>query len=113
MATNKTITFDAPTAFTDGSALPASGIAKYEYGFSQTKGGPYTKIIPDTDFTTDANGHQTADVDVSGFAFGTWYVAGRDTTTAQYGGMSSGWSNEVSFTIDPKTPSAPRNFSIA
>jgi hypothetical protein len=113
MATTKTITFDAPTAFTDGSALPASGIAKYEYGFSQTKGGPYTKIVPDTDFTPDAAGHQTGTVDVSGFAFGTWYAAVRDTVTAQYGGVASAWSNEVSFTVDPKTPEAPRNFSIA
>jgi hypothetical protein len=113
MATTKILTLDAPTAFTDGSVLPASGIAKYEYGFSQTKGGPYTKIIVDTDFTPDANGKQTASVDVSGFAFGTWYVAARDTVTAQYGGVNSAWSNEVSFTVDPKTPSAPANFSIA
>jgi hypothetical protein len=113
MATLKTITFDAPTAFTDSSALPSSGIAKYEYGFSQTKGGPYTKIVVDTDFTADANGKQTAQVDVSGFAFGTWYVAARDTTTAQFGGATSVWSNEISFTVDPKTPEAPKNFSIA
>jgi hypothetical protein len=107
-----TVLFDAPQAFTDGSTLPAGAIARYEYGFSQTAGGPYTKIVPDTDLTPNPQGKQTADIDLSGFAFGQWYAAARAVTSTQYGSVASAWSNEFAFEVQAKTPQAPRNFSI-
>lgn len=107
-----TITFDAPQAFTDGSALPTDAIARYEYGFSQTAGGPYSKIVTDTDFSPNPQGKQTADLDLAGFSFGQWYAAARTVTTAQYGSQTSKWSNEVPFEVQAKTPEAPRNFSL-
>jgi hypothetical protein len=107
-----TVLFDAPQAFTDGSALPAGAIARYEYGFSQTPGGPYTKIVPDTDFAPNPQGKQTADIDLSGFAFGQWYAAARTVTSAQYGALASAWSNESPFVVAAKTPGPPLNFSI-
>jgi hypothetical protein len=85
----------------------------YEYGFSQTPGGPYTKIVPDTDFTPDAQGKQTASLDLSGFAFGQWYAASRAVTTAALGSQASVWSSEAAFLVQAKTPEAPRNFSVA
>ena|ERR1041385_1023948 len=105
-----TITFDAPTKFTDGTPIPVGTISRYEYGFGQVS-RIYPLIKPDTDMTPDAQGKQQAPVSIAGqLAFGQWFGAARAVTKD---GAISPWSNEAAFTIDPKTPEAPANFSVA
>lgn len=103
------ITFDAPTQFTDGSVIPAGTISKYQYGFG-TVSGVYTLIKDDADLTPDTTGKQTSPLSVAGsLAFGQWYAACRAVSKD---GPVSAWSNEAAFTIDAKTPSAPKSFTI-
>lgn len=105
-----TVIFDAPTQFVeDNSAIPAGTIIKYQYGFSQTSGGPYNKLIDDTDLAPNPQGKQTADLDLTGFAFGQWFGASRAVSKD---GPVSGWSNEFAFEVRARTPKAPTNFSI-
>lgn len=105
-----TITFDAPTKFTDGTVIPVGTISKYQYGFGKvTK--VYTVIVDDTDMTPDAQGKQQAPVSVAGtLAFGQWFGAARAVSKD---GTTSAWSNEAAFTVDAKTPEVPTNFGIA
>jgi len=105
-----TITFDAPVAFTDGTPIPANGITKYEYGFSQTSGGPYTRLVTDADLTPNAEGKQTHELDLSGFAFGQWYAAGRAVSADN---QVSAWSNQAAFEVRPREPKPPTGFSVA
>lgn len=100
------ISFDAPTQFTDGTPIPAGTIARYEYGFSQTPGGPYSRLVADSTLET---GKQTHDLNLSGFSFGQWYAAGRAVSKD---GPVSAWSNEAAFEVRAKTPEAPANFSL-
>lgn len=108
-----TISFDAPVAFTDGSTLPAGAIARYEYVFGPSATGPWTKVIPDTDFTPTPQGKQTHELDLSTFAIGQWYGAARTVTSTQFGGMTSQLSNVFAFEIRAREPNPPSNFSIA
>lgn len=105
-----TITFDAPSAYTDGSAIPANGITRYEYGFSQNQAGPFTQIVADTDFAPTPQGKQTHELNLSGFAFGQWYAAGRAVSADN---QVSAWSNVAPFEVRARTPNAPANFSLA
>lgn len=105
-----TIIFDAPAQFVeDNSSIPPGTITKYQYGFSQTAGGPYTKLIDDTDLAPTPQGKQTADINLSGFAFGQWYAAARAVSKD---GPISAWSNEFAFVVQALTPKPPANFSI-
>lgn len=108
-----TITFDAPPSFTDGSAIPADAIERYEYGFAQSAQGPFSRVVTDSDLAPNPQGKQTHELDLSGFAFGQWYGCARAVTTAAYGAMTSGWSNVVPFEVRAREPSPPANFSIA
>jgi hypothetical protein len=105
-----TITFDAPVAYTDGTSLPANGIARYEYGFSQISGGPYARIVSDADFTPNAQGKQTHELQLSGFAFGQWYAAGRAMSSDN---QASAWSNQAAFEVQARTPNPPAGFNVA
>lgn len=105
-----TITFDAPVAFTDGTAIPAGGIEKYEYGFSQTSGGPYTRLVSDADLTPNAQGKQTHELDLSGFAFGQWYGVSRAVSSDN---QVSAWSNQAAFEVQARTPNPPTGFAVA
>lgn len=96
----------APTQFTDGTPIPAGMIAKYQYGFGQTK-GQYTLIKDDLDLTTDANGKQTYAVPALP-AFGDWYSAARAVTKE---GAVAAWGNEVAFTLAAKEPKPISDFS--
>lgn len=105
-----TITYDAPTKFTDGSTIAVGTIAKYQYGFGKVP-GQYTLVADDTNMTPDAQGKQDAPVSIAGqLAFGQWFGAARAVSKD---GPVSAWSNEASFTIDARTPAPPINFSIA
>lgn len=105
-----TITFDAPVAFTDGAAIPAGTIARYEYGFSANSAGPFTaKVIQDGDLTPNPQGKQTFDLDLSGFAFGQWYATARAVSKD---GPTSSWSNVAPFEVQAKEPKAPTGFSV-
>lgn len=106
----KTISFNAPTQYTDGTTIPAGGIARYEYGFSQSAGGPYSRLVSDSDFTPDAEGNQTHTLDLAGFAFGQWYAAARAVSSDN---MTSAWSNEAAFEVQAKEPKPPTGFSVA
>jgi len=106
------ILFDAPNAFTDGSAIPANAIARYEYGFSQNAAGPFAQVVNDTIFTPNPQGRQTYDLDLSGFSFGQWYAAARAVTTPAQGSMTSAWSNIAPFEVRAKEPAPPSNFGF-
>lgn len=108
-----TITFDAPTAFTDGSSIPAGAVARYEYVFSQSQTGPWSRVVTDTDFTPTPQGKQTHDLDLAGFAFGQWYAAARAVTTAAFGSQTSALSNVAAFEVQPRSPNPPAGFSVA
>lgn len=108
------ITFNAPTEYVEQNGvttpIPPGGIARYEYGFSQVATGPFSRIVTDTDFTPDANGQQTHNLNLSGFAFGQWYAAGRAVSSDN---AVSAWSNVAPFEVQPKEPKAPTGFSVA
>lgn len=104
-----TITFDAPVAFTDGSAIPAGTLLRYEYVFAQVATGPFSKIIPDTDFAPNPQGKQTADLDLAGFAFGQWFAAARAVSKD---GPVSANSNVFAFEVQAKQPKPPTGFSV-
>jgi len=106
----RVVSFTAPTQYIDNTPIPANGIARYEYGFSQVAAGPFSRIVTDVDFTVDADGKQTGDIDLTGFAFGQWYAAGRAVSSD---GKASAWSNVVPFEVQPKEPKAPTGFSLA
>ena len=107
-----TITFDAPTQFAeDSSTIPPGTIVRYEYGFSQSSSGPFTtKLISDADLTPDAQGKQTYELNLTGFAFGQWFAAGRAVSKD---GPISGFSNVVAFEVRALTPKPPTGFTIA
>lgn len=107
-----TITFDAPAAFTDGSAIPSGAIARYEYVFGQSPTGPWTRVLNDTDFTPNAQGKQTHELDLAGFAFGQWYAAARTVTTPAQGGLTSAISNVAPFEVRAKEPNPPTGFTV-
>ena len=104
-----TVTFDAPTAYTDGTRIPENGIARYEYGFSQNAQGPFSQIVVDEDFSPNAEGKQTHELNLTGFAFGQWYAAGRAVSADN---MTSAWSNVAPFEVRAREPNPPANFSI-
>lgn len=101
------ITFDAPTQFTDDTPIPPGTLARFEYGFSQTAGGPYSRVVQDAEFESPK---QRYDLDLSGFAFGQWYAVGRAVSKD---GPVSAWSNEAAFEVRAKEPKPPTGFSVA
>ena len=105
-----TITFDAPTHFTDESPIPAGTILRYEYGFAQSATGPFTRIVTDTDFTPTPQGKQTHELDLTGFALGQWFGCARAVSKD---GPLSDFSNVVPFEVQARTPKPPTGFSIA
>lgn len=106
-----TFTFDAPTQFVeDGSLIPPGTLLRYEYGLAQTAGGPYTKLLADTNFAPNPQGKQTYDLDLTGLAFGPWVAVARAVSKD---GPISAWSNEFAFEVRAKTPKPPANFSAA
>lgn len=106
----RVVSFLAPTQYVDNSPIPAGGIARYEYGFAQNAAGPFSRLVADVDFTPDADGRQTGDIALAGFAFGQWYAAGRAVSSDN---QVSAWSNVVPFEVQPKEPKAPTGFSVA
>lgn len=104
-----TITFDAPVAFTDGTAIPPGTLIRYEYVFAQVPAGPFNKIIADTDFAPNLQGKQTAVLNLTGFAFGTWYSAARAVSKD---GPVSANSNVFAFDVQAKVPNPPTNFTV-
>lgn len=103
-------TYDPPAKFVeDSSAIPAGTITKYQLGLGQAS-KTYTIIRDDVDLTPNAQGKQTVAISLSGLAFGQWFAAVRAVSKD---GPASPWSNEDAFTVDAKTPEAPRNFSVA
>jgi len=102
-----TLVHSAPTQYTDGTAIPAGQIVKYQYGFGQTA-GQYTIIKDDVDFTTDVNGKQTFTIPTLP-ALGQWFSAGRSVTKD---GATSAWGNEVAFVTAAKEPKPISDFSV-
>lgn len=87
------VSFTAPTTFTNGVPIPSNGILRYEYGFGPTSGN-YTRIVVDTDFTA-VNSKQVGSIP-SDLAEGQWFAAVR---TVAVGGGISAWSNEAPFVV--------------
>lgn len=107
------VRFDAPTHFEgpEEVPIPPQGILRYEYGFSQNAAGPFTgNIVADSDFTPDSDGKQTHNLNLTGFAFGQWYVAGRAISRDN---QASSWTAAVPFEVRPRTPKPPENFTVA
>lgn len=107
--TNPTVlVHSAVTQFTDGAAIPAGTITKYQYGFGQAP-GQYTLIKDDLDFTTDAQGKQFFTIPALP-SFGQWYAAGRAVSKD---GSTAVWGNEVTFATAAKEPKPITDFSAA
>ena len=102
-----TLTHSAVTQFTDGTAIPAGTLTKYQYGFG-TASGQYTIIKDDIDFTTDANGKQTFAIPALP-TFGQWFSAGRAVTKD---GATGQWGNEVAFVTAAKEPKPISDFTV-
>lgn len=99
--------YDLPTQNTDGTALSAANIAKFQIGFGQTSGN-YTLIKDDAVLES---GKQTSPISLAtGLAYGQWYAAVR---TVSKDGVTSDWSAEIAFELRPPVPNAPANFAIA
>lgn len=104
-----TITFDAPTKFTDGTSIPVGTISKYQYGFGQAS-KVYTLVVDDTNMTPDVDGKQDAPLTIAGqLAFGQWFGASRAVSKD---GTTSAWSNEAAFEVRAKTTEPPSNFYV-
>jgi len=102
--------FDVPTQNTDGTALAAADIAKFQIGLGQTS-GQYTLIKDDL---TIEVGKQTTPMSLFGqLAYGQWYASVRTVTTPAKGAKTSAWGPEIAFVLEAATPNAPSNFSIA
>lgn len=100
------VSFTAPTKYTNGATIPSNGIARYEYGFGTTS-GTYTRLVNDTDFTV-VSGKQVGNVPTD-LAEGQWFAAVRTIST---GGGVSAWSNEVPFVV-VLVPVAVADFGIS
>jgi hypothetical protein len=98
--------FTAPAQYTDGTAIPAGAIVKYQYGFGQVS-KTYTIVVDDTDLTP-SSGKQTGSLP-NNLAFGNWFAAARSVTKD---GAVSDWSNEVPFSVAPPIPQAITDFSV-
>lgn len=104
------VRFDAPTRFVDDTPIPAGGILRYEYGFAPVAAGPFAGIVQDADFTADADGKQTHTLNLTGLAFGQYYVAGRAVSRDN---QASAWTTAVPFEVRAKVPNPPENFTVA
>lgn len=104
------VRFDAPTRYVDGSPIPSNGILRYEYGFSSNPQGPFTGMVLDSNFTPDSDGKQEHPLNLSTFAFGQWYVAGRAVSADN---QTSAWTVGQPFEVRAKVPEPPQNFSVA
>ncbi len=114
------ISFDSPTQFTDGSAIPSADPISYQVFIDTVT--PPAKSYPVAAAavaaaTKNADGslHITVDC-LQGQAVGftpvagtTYYVAAADTVNSETSAESS---PVATYTYNP-TPEAPRNFSIA
>ncbi len=103
------VRFDAPTRFVDDTPIPAGGILRYEYGFATTANGTPGNIVQDSDFTADEDGKQTHTLNLSGFAFGQYYVAGRAISRDN---QASAWTALMPFEVRAKVPQPPANFIV-
>ena len=93
MALDKTFSWTAPTAYTDGSSLPAAQIA----GYTLTCGPTVVQIAgPVLTFVRD-------------FGPGTYTCS---LQTRAVNGQISVASNTVSFTVPQPTPNPPAGFSV-
>jgi hypothetical protein len=102
------VSYNAPTQNTDGTPLTLADIAGFEVGIGEAP-GQYSKIVQDT--TLEAVGRQvTTMAQIGALSFGQKYSAARAISKL---GKVSAWSNEVQFVVEPPTPSAPTNFSVA
>lgn len=103
-----TATYDVPLKYTDGTDIKPGDILAYEIGYgvkprAQT-GDTYPNVITDALFEA---GRQTTVLDA--LDPGDYYAAAR----AKVKGAVSTWGAEQLFTVKPKIPEPPRNFSIA
>jgi hypothetical protein len=93
LALEKTFSWDAPTQYEDGSALPAAEIA----GYTITCGALVLTVAgPVTSFRAD-------------FGPGSYTCSAQTRAT---NGQTSSASNAVSFTVPQSVPNAPVDFSV-
>lgn len=101
------VQFTAPAKYSDGTAMPAGEVIKFQYGFG-TASGNYSQVVDDTDLTVNAQGLQTGPV--PNLSVGTWFAAARSVTKD---GATSMWGDEVSFIVAPKQPAPITDFTVA
>jgi len=102
------LSFTAPITFTDGTAIPAGTIVKFQYGFGTATGQYASPPVDDTVMKT--SGGKVAATIPSTLGFGQWFAAARSVTKD---GAVSAWGNEISFVLAPKTPSPINDFQAA
>jgi len=103
LASTVTLTWNAPTTWSDGS--PLTTITGYNIYYGNTHSGPYPNQIPVSGTATTAS--------ISSMADGTWYFVATTLATNLTGSVvESAWSNEATKIIDNRRPGAPTNTTV-
>lgn len=96
------VRWSPPTAYEDGTPMPASDIKNYKIYYGSKSGGPYQFVI-----TVPGNANT---VQITNLTNGTWYFV---ATTVSVQDSESAPTSEVSKTINiVRKPRAPVNFTI-
>lgn len=100
--------YNAPTAYTDGTPMPATAVEKYQIGIG-TVSGTYPIIVDDVQM--ESGSLQLSPISLIGtLTYGQKYAAVRVVSKE---GKVSAWSAEAAFVLEAATPNAPSNFSVA
>lgn len=91
------LSWDPPTQYEDGTALPLSEISYYKIYYGNSSGGPYASSITVPGTATTAT--------ISNLAKGMWYfVATTVATNGMESALSTEGSKEVKSNARPKPP---------
>lgn len=105
VAADVTITWTAPTNYTDGTEIPLSDLS-YVIGYGPVSRGAGTMYANQVNVPTPGT---AACSYVLSLTTGTWFASVRAVSN-QYG-TSGAWSNEISKVV-PGTPGPPTNVTI-
>jgi hypothetical protein len=100
------LTWDAPTTYTDGSPLPLSDLS-YIVGWGPVSRGTGTTYPHYVNVPTP--GVTPVHYSLASLATGTWFVAVQCVSNAS--GDKSVWSNEIAKYV-PGTPGPPTNLTV-
>jgi hypothetical protein len=114
MSNPTTISFNLPTTYTDGSALPATDLKDIDLLWGTVKGGPYPNSYKVTTLAPNAAGVVQVPIASIGLPVNA-------TTTTYYmiaesediDGENSVATGEISFTMDARVPNPPAGLTVA